>query len=173
MKFKQFGYGIYGIGAVALVVVGFVVFWILLTTVDVAIVPVSGVSSPIVIPTPRFGSEVRSIEVGGQKVYAAVADTEVARQKGLSGRSGLAPDEGMLFVFPQDGKYAFWMKDMRFSIDIVWLSRDGAVVYMVQNASPDTYPRDFVPREPARYVLELPAGFVSRNNVAIGDIVRL
>jgi len=79
----------------------------------------------------------------------------------------------MLFVFPEDGKYAFWMKDMRFSIDILWLSADGRVVYMALNVSPDTYPQVFRPDVPARYVLELPAGYAKAHAVRIGDIVRL
>lgn len=115
----------------------------------------------------------QTIELKGQTIRVSVADTENARGQGLSGRAGLAVDEGMLFVFPQDGKYAFWMKDMRFSIDILWLSADGGVVYMAQNVSPDTYPQDFVPNTPARYVLELPAGYVKEYTVSIGDIVRL
>src|SRR3990167_10987110 len=104
-------------------------------------------------------SEVRTIQLNGQTIRVSVADTETAREQGLSGRAGLATDEGMLFVFLKDGKYAFWMKDMLFSIDILWLSSDGAVVFMAKNVSPDTYPRAFAPDGPARYVLELPAGF--------------
>ena len=114
-----------------------------------------------------------TVQVGGLEVQITVAQTPLERQRGLSGHESLAPDEGMLFVFPEDGKYAFWMKDMRFSIDIVWLSADGGIIYMAQNVSPDTYPANFAPPTPARYVLELPAGFVGRNNVSVGDIVRL
>ena len=77
------------------------------------------------------------------------------------------------FVFPKDGIYAFWMKDMLFSIDILWLSARGSVVYMAQNVSPDTYPQSFQPEMLARYVLELPAGYVKEYNVVVGDIVRL
>src|SRR3989338_2888627 len=114
----------------------------------------------------------RTVQLRRQSIRVLVADTGASREKGLSGRSGLAADEGMLFVFPQDGKYAFWMKDMLFSIDILWLSSDGAVVFMAKNVSPDTYPRAFAPDGPARYVLELPAGFIEENSVAVGGIVR-
>lgn len=115
----------------------------------------------------------RTIELKGRSVRVSVADTESTRRQGLSGRASLTEDEGMLFVFPQDGKYAFWMKDMFFSIDILWLSADGVVVYMAQNVSPDTYPQHFEPNTPARYVLELPAGYAEAHEVRIGNIVRL
>ena len=94
-----------------------------------------------VIPTAVEG--LPTIQLKGQPIRISIADTETARQQGLSGRAGLAADEGMLFVFPEDGTYAFWMKDMLFSIDILWLSGDGAVVYMAENVSPDTYPKIF------------------------------
>ena len=116
--------------------------------------------------------ELQTIQLGGQTARVTVADTESARQQGLSGRTGLAADEGILFVFPEDGEHAFWMKDMLFSIDILWLSADGKVVYMAENVSPDTYPQSFRPDVPARYVLELPAGYAKEYNVIIGDVVR-
>ena len=127
---------------------------------------------PIEITSPGQTQEWRTVELRGQTIHIAVADTETARQQGLSGRAGLAPDEGMLFVFPEDGEHAFWMKDMLFSIDILWLSADGKVVYMAENVSPDTYPQSFRPDVPARYVLELPAGYAKEYNVIIGDVVR-
>ncbi len=113
------------------------------------------------------------IELDGNTVRVAVADTPDARAQGLGGRAGLAADEGMLFVFPADGKYAFWMKDMRFSLDILWLSSEGRVVSLVERVSPSTYPHDFVSDAPARYVLELPAGYVRAHAVRLGDTVRL
>ena len=115
----------------------------------------------------------RSIELSGYVLHVALADTDAARQLGLGGRDGLAGDEGMLFVFPEDGRYAFWMKDMHFSIDILWLSDSGAIVYMAESISPDTYPSNFRPDTPARYVLELPAGWAASHGVRVGDIVRL
>ncbi len=111
--------------------------------------------------------------VGGQTIHVSIADTKQAREEGLSGHTRLAADEGMLFVFETDGTYAFWMKDMRFSIDILWLSAEGRVVYMAENIAPDTYPQTFKSETPARYVIELPAGYSDDHGVRVGDIVRL
>ena len=117
-------------------------------------------------------SPLRTIQLSGQTIRISVADTEALREQGLSGRADLAGDEGMLFVFPKDGKYAFWMKDTHFPIDIMWLSAEGSIVYMPQNVSPGSFPRTFQPDVPARYVLELPAGYAKEYNVNVGDIVR-
>ena len=115
----------------------------------------------------------RTIQLAGQELRVSVVSTPETRAKGLGGRTGLASDEGMLFAFDTDAKYRFWMKDMLFPIDILWLSGTGEVVDMRKNVSPATYPEVFTPNSPARYVLELPAWFVRDNNVAIGDIVKL
>ncbi len=114
-----------------------------------------------------------TVQIGGETIRITVAATEAAREQGLSGRTELADDEGMLFVFPRDGNYAFWMKDMLFSIDIIWISPDGRVVHIAPNVSPTTYPEDFVSPTPARYVLEVPAGFADAHGVNVGDIVGL
>jgi|SRR3989344_4008067 len=116
--------------------------------------------------------EFSTVHLKEQTVKVTVADTPESRERGLSGRSELAPDEGMLFVFPEDGHYAFWMKDMRFAIDIVWISYSEEIVDVEEKVSPETYPAVFTPRRPARYVLELPSGFVEEHDVTIGDTVR-
>ncbi len=111
--------------------------------------------------------------VGGTLVRLAIADTPAERELGLGGRTALAPDEGMLFVFPQDGRYSFWMKDMHFAIDIVWIAADGTVIFVAPSVSPDTYPHAFTPPTAARYVLELPAGFMEAHGVMRGASITL
>lgn len=75
----------------------------------------------------------------------------------------------MLFVFDTEGEWGIWMKDMHFPIDIIWASQDGTVVTVAKDISPDTYPQAFYPSVPARYVLEVPAGFVAAHDVAEGS----
>ena len=118
-------------------------------------------------------SGLQIIQIAGRTIKVSIANTPESRARGLGGAKSLAPNEGMLFIFDTDAKYQFWMKDMLLPIDILWLSFDGKVVDMQENVSPATYPRVFTPNLPARYVLELPAGFARDNNVRFGDIVRL
>lgn len=114
-----------------------------------------------------------TILIADSIVAVEIADTSEERARGLSGRDGLAEGKGMLFVFDEDGKHAFWMKDMRFAIDIIWVSRNGVIVHIEEHVAPETYPEVFAPRFEARYVVELSAGFVERYDVRVGDIVRL
>jgi len=111
------------------------------------------------------------VSIGGNTVHVTIVDTPEARTKGLSGQGGLAEDEGMLFVFERDGKHSFWMKDMQFSIDILWISSAMRVVDIETRVSPQSYPKSFTPDSPARYVLEVPAGYTEKHGVKEGDML--
>ena len=111
----------------------------------------------------------QTISFAATTLHVAIADTEASREQGLSGITSLASDEGMLFIFPKDGMYSFWMKDMLFSIDMLWISFDGHVVSIVPSVSPATYPHAFTSSTLARYVLEVPAGFAAEHKIGVGS----
>lgn len=69
----------------------------------------------------------REVVIGGKKFRVDVADTLAKRTRGLSGREPLGPAEGMLFIFPFAARYKFWMKDMKFPIDIIWIRKNKIV----------------------------------------------
>lgn len=121
-----------------------------------------------------FGStaeEVATAEIRGQSFRLDVADTTILRQKGLSSRYSLAADEAMLFVFQATGNHCFWMKDMRFAIDIAWLDDDKKIIDMQKNVTPDSYPSEFCPTKDALYVLEFSAGTIEAVGMIVGDQV--
>jgi uncharacterized protein len=115
----------------------------------------------------------RTIQVKGNTVRVTIADTQKKTSRGLSGRKGLGPDEGMLFVFPYEDIHAFWMKDMLFSIDILWLDKNGKIVYLKESVSPETFPATFAPETPAKYVLEVQAGYSAKHGVRTGDVIEV
>lgn len=104
--------------------------------------------------------------VGTSTLTAEVVQSPLDRMRGLSGRKVLETDTGMFFVFPQVGKHGIWMKEMNFPIDILWLDDDLRVITVAENVHPDTFPQSFYPDEPARYVLEVPAGYAERHGIA-------
>ena len=106
---------------------------------------------------------------GIKSMYASVANTDVLRTKGLSGTPSLPADIAKVFVFESSSKYGFWMKDMNYPIDIVWVDETGEVVHIESNVSPDTYPKSFAPTKPARVVIEVVAGVASLAEVKVGD----
>ena len=102
------------------------------------------------------------------KIQTEVADTSMSRERGLSFRKNMQIGEGMLFIFDTPGKYGFWMKDMNFSLDIIWLDKEGRVVYLEDNVATSTYPGYFINGSQAKYVLELNAGSASKLGIYLG-----
>jgi uncharacterized membrane protein (UPF0127 family) len=110
-----------------------------------------------------------TLRIGDGVFKTRVAKTSDEREKGLSGTAELHEDQALLFIFGTDGKWAMWMKDMNYPIDIVWLDKDKAVVHIVKNAPPESYPYEkFVSKDDARYVVELPAGTTDKKSIKIG-----
>jgi len=109
------------------------------------------------------------LTVGETKVSLDIANTEGNRIRGLSGREEILYYQGMIFVFPMDGIYSFWMKDMNFSLDIIWLDKDYKIVHLEKNISPETYPKSFIPEKKSRYVVELHSGFATTHNLVVGQ----
>ena len=112
-------------------------------------------------------------EFGGVSLRIEYATTTEDREQGLGGRTEMQEDYGMLFVFPKDDKYGFWMKDMLVPIDIFWLDSKGHVISIASGVATSTYPNVFYPAAPARYVLETAAGFAKDNNIATGTSLQL
>jgi len=114
-----------------------------------------------------------SVTIGETILRIEVADTAMARMKGLSGHAPLADDEGMFFVFDAPGNYGFWMKGMTFPIDIVWIRGDKVVSVTENVPIPKSvfdlktyYPPELVDR-----ILEINAGIVEKYGLRVGDAV--
>lgn len=114
------------------------------------------------------------VRIGNNFLNVEVADTDAERAQGLSGRTTLAENAGMLFVFNTPGFYNFWMPNMYFPIDIIWVSENRRIIGIVENAPP-LDPRgtivQYAPPAPIAYALETPAGFSAQHNIAAGQQV--
>jgi len=112
-------------------------------------------------------------EFGGVSLNIDYATTPGTRGRGLGGRTSVPDDYGMLFVFPEDGLYGFWMKDTLVPLDIFWLDSKGQVVSIAQDVATSSYPNVFYPTAPARYVLETATGFARAHSIATDTPLRL
>ncbi|MBT3538727.1 DUF192 domain-containing protein [Candidatus Parcubacteria bacterium] len=113
------------------------------------------------------------VELKDQKLNVLVAKNIYQQQKGLGGRESLAPYDGMLFPYSLLGKPTMVMRDMEFSIDIVWFL-DGEVVDFAPQVPTEPGRAEFeyiryYPRTEANLVLELPGGWADEHNLRIGD----
>jgi uncharacterized membrane protein (UPF0127 family) len=107
----------------------------------------------------------------GSAVTAELAVTDEERQQGLMFRDKIEESQGMLFVFEGEDIHAFWMKNMKFPIDILWLDSQRKIVHIEANVPPctaDPCP-SYIPKSPARYVLELKSGAAARHGLHLYD----
>src|SRR3989344_341508 len=103
--------------------------------------------------------DIKYVALNETKIKVDLATTEAEQVKGLSGRESLNEKEGMLFIFDRPGKHYFWMKDMNFPIDMIWIDEDLEIIYIKKDAKPDDFLQTFGPDEDTKYVLEVVAGF--------------
>jgi len=108
------------------------------------------------------------ITTGSVSLIVDMADDYCKKTLGLSGRTSL-DGEGMLFVFEESGNYGFWMKDMNFPIDILWIDDTFTIMGIEKEVSPDTYPKSFGEKFLAKYVLEVPSQYSDKNKINVGD----
>lgn len=108
----------------------------------------------------------------GEKTFSlALAADQPRRRLGLSEVEELPEGYGMLFAFPEEGKNGFWMKQMKFPLDIIWLDAEKTVVKVLSDVSPDTFPTTFGAEVNSQYVIELNAGVVAPLGIERGDVV--
>jgi len=138
----------------------------LLTTGAVALAVVA-LLLPFVFSSRGF----RTLQIHGESVQLEVVSTPAAQSKGLGGRATMSNDRGMLFTFAQPTVQCFWMKDMQFSLDIVWLNSSKKVVMIEKDVSPKTYPKAFCAPTTA-YVIEINAGKAASLGIRTGETLR-
>ena len=130
-------------------------------------------------PTPYGGAGGVIVEVAGAHLQAALADTSETRAQGLSGLASIPENAAMWFDLGTGREAAFWMKDMRFALDIVWVD-EGLRVVGVSTGVPvptpdvgdDALPT-YSPGVPVRYVLEVNAGVAAARGIVPGVLVRI
>ncbi len=124
--------------------------------------------------TTSFNSAQKaSITIGTTTIYADIANTSEERERGLGGRPFIKDNEGMLFVFDNPDFYTFWMKDMVFPIDIIWLDKEFRVVDVTENVLPSSFPEAFKPSYKALYVLEVQSGFFEAQSLEEGSLLKV
>lgn len=111
------------------------------------------------------------VQINQNSYLVDVANNPALWAKGLSGRETLNQDEGMLFIFPNSIMRTFWMKGMNFNLDILWIS-ENKIIGIAQNALPGMENLYKSP-SPADMVLELSAGVVEKDNIQVGDIIKV
>jgi uncharacterized membrane protein (UPF0127 family) len=138
----------------------------------------------LVLPVPppwrdqQPALEAATMTVGGVPLAVEVARTPREQQRGLGYRDGLAAGAGMLFVYDEAAERSFWMRGMRFCLDIVWIADDRvvgateAICPAPAGTPPEAIPSTRSPW-PVQFVLEVPAGWMERHQIGTGAPVTI
>jgi uncharacterized membrane protein (UPF0127 family) len=138
-----------------------------------------GARDPLMPPTTvatDAGARTIALQYDGGTLHVEVAQTPDERERGLGDRDAVAEGSGMLFDLGRTRVPGFWMKGMRFPLDMVWIDRGMTVVGVTEDVQPepgvpDARLRRYSPDEPVRYVLELNAGAAQRLGIEAGERV--
>lgn len=122
----------------------------------------------------NFFNNYKKIKVGvGSRHYTLyVADDEQKKLRGLSNIDGLKEEYGMIFVFSKPDYYYFWMKNMKFSLDFIFLNKN-KIVDIVENVKPNTYPNYIISKKPFDMVIELNEGQIKKAGVYVGSNIKI
>ncbi len=121
------------------------------------------------------------ITVGDKKLLVEIVDTDESRKLGLSNRTTLSEGDGMLFDFTNTDTSlpSFWMKDMNFDIDIIWINKNKIIGITPNVPAPnnknisETLLPSYPPPSAITHVLEVPSGWTKKNNIKIGNDVKI
>ncbi|MBI4040600.1 MAG: DUF192 domain-containing protein [Deltaproteobacteria bacterium] len=111
--------------------------------------------------------------IRGASLEVEVMSSPYARQKGLMGRQFLESNHGMLFVFPQEERVTFWMKNTLIPLDIAFMDHTGKIT-QIEHMVPENWtvkPPEVRSREKVKYALEVNQGWFEKNQIKPGDIV--
>lgn len=118
-------------------------------------------------------SQEKKVCFNEQCFLVKVADTQETRRVGLMGQTSLLENEGMFFVFEEEGLHSFWMKNTLLALDMIWIDAQGIIVDIKTDVMPCQ--KDpcavYSPQQKAKYVLEIPAGSSKRDDIKIGEKV--
>ena len=123
-------------------------------------------------------ASVKSAVIAGNEISLEIAQTPKEKEQGLSGRESIPENHGMLFIISPKSGSPFWMIDMKFPLDIIWIS-DNQIVHIDENTPPPTPGQKekdlplYYPPKPVDYVLEVNGGFSSEHKIKVGDRVEI
>lgn len=121
-------------------------------------------------------NSIQKIKVGDKELKVEIVKDLISLKRGLSDRDEIG-SEGMLFILENEQKIAFWMKDMRFSLDMIWI-KDGKVIEIsrdipIPEGGKDQMLTLYSPKDSVEQVLEVKAGDSKRLGISVGDEVTL
>jgi len=112
------------------------------------------------------------VQINNDNYYLEIAQTNRQKKIGLSNRNEICSNCGMLFIFNKEDQYPLWMKDTHIPLDMIWINSQNKIVKIITALDTDSE-ITYTNQEPAKYIIELPANEVFKQNLKIGDTIQI
>ena len=129
-------------------------------------------AAPAACKPQRIAKKTSLTYPGGRTVLVDIVDTPQSREIGLMCRTKLAPNYGMLFVFPREMALNFWMKNTRIPLSIAFIDAHGKII-QIERMQPYDFITQHPSQFPSQYALEVNKGWFERNGVGVGDTMEI
>ncbi len=139
----------------------------LFCTLTISLILIKGKIDKNIFPSYKT----KNIRINTFPLKLYLADIDTKREQGLSNIKSMPQDEGVMFIFNHSGSYSFWMKDMNFALDFIYLEKN-KIVDLKENISPSTYPNTFVSNVPADTIIEVNSGIIKKYQIKKGMEIR-
>ena len=172
MKHKNIKYYPEGITFVAIMILILGLGW--LTASKALLIDQNPVKEEAAQPNPKTSQQI--LKIGTTQIMTEVRRTEAEQELGLSWRSSMAPNEGMIFVYTSPQKVLYWMKGMQFPLDFIFGTHNKVVDIVKNIPEPSTaHPvvRTVSPQVDVDMVIEVNAGWVASHQIKVGDEIKL
>lgn len=129
-----------------------------------------------VSPVNTIKFEKEKIQIGSKKITVEIAKSRAQHEHGLMFRDHLAADSGMLFIFDEEMPLSFWMKNTYIDLSIAYIGKDKKIVDildMKSTTSIETNYPSYPSSKPAMYALEMNKGWFAKNQIKVGDLLKL
>lgn len=143
-----------------------------------------GIAGVLTIPTDSKLAEVKfpkgTVKIGDAILDVQIAETDAQRTRGLMFQNEMPYNQGMIFVMDHEQVIPIWMLNMQFPLDIIWFDSNGNIVHIAKYVQPCKSALETVTctvdnggGKPAKYVLEVTAGFVNKFNITSASKLQL
>ena len=151
------------IGVIAIAVIGFFIYKLLIGNHETEVDYYTFTKEGELTFTDSLGTLKAKIDL-------EIADTEYERELGLMNRKEMAENQGMLFIFPKQDMLSFWMRNTLISLDMIFVNQQKTIVTIHRNTK-ILSDQSYATSQPARYVVEVDAGFCDKHNIQVGDTI--
>jgi len=136
----------------------------------------SSIPNILEVKIPERKWKIKNIQIGSKNYEIYITESRENQTTGLAAFEEIKENQGMIFEFPEEDYHAFWMKNMKFDIDMIFLDQNNQVIQIFENVQKSSYKSDtdfqtYMPKLKSKFVIEIKSGETKKNGLRTGDVI--